>query len=51
MGRDHLWERALICTEHALRSGALVPLATTLEDLPGEDGTTFELRQRSSDLN
>jgi ATP adenylyltransferase len=44
MGRDHLWERALICTEHALRSGAIVPLATTLEDLPGEDGTTFELR-------
>jgi ATP adenylyltransferase len=44
MGRDHLWERALVCTEHALRSGAIVPLATTLEDLPGEDGTTFELR-------
>jgi ATP adenylyltransferase len=44
MGRDHLWERALICTEHAMRSGAIVPLATTLEDLPGEDGTTFELR-------
>ena len=44
MGRDHLWERALVCTEHALRSGAIVPLATTLEDLPGEDATTFELR-------
>lgn len=23
---------------------SLVPLATTLEDLPGEDATTFELR-------
>ena len=44
MGRDHLWEQALVCTEHALRSGAIVPLATTLEDLPGEDATTFELR-------
>ena len=44
MGRDHLWERALICTEHAMRSGAIVPLATTLEDLPGENGITFELR-------
>ena len=44
MGRDQLWERALLCTERALQCGALVPLATTLEDLPGEDGTTFELR-------
>ena len=44
MGRDQLWERALLCTERALQCGALVPLATTLEDLPGEDGSTFELR-------
>ena len=44
MGRDQLWERALLCTERALQSGALVPLATTLENLPGEDATTFELR-------
>ena len=44
MGRDQLWERALLCTERALQSGALVPLATTLEDLPGEEATTFELR-------
>lgn len=44
MGRDLLWERALLCTEHAVQSGALVPLATTLEHLPGEDATIFELR-------
>lgn len=44
MDSERLRRQALINSEHSLRSGALVPLQTTLSPLAGEDGTVFELR-------
>ena len=44
MVSERLLKRALVISEQCLSSGALVPLQTTLSALPGEDGTSFELR-------
>lgn len=38
------WQQALRRSDEALVSSALVPLSTSLESLPGDDGTRFELR-------
>jgi ATP adenylyltransferase len=39
-----LWERLVATTEHALRTGALVPLGTTVVSLADDSGVRFSVR-------
>ena len=44
METDSYWKQALAQSEAALAASALVPLATRLESMNGEDGVIFEIR-------
>ena len=44
MTAETYWQQALECSQSALNSAALVPLATDLDHLVGEAGITYELR-------
>ena len=50
MGTETYWKRALEQSERALKSGALVPLSTSLERLVGNPECNFELRTLESRL-
>ena len=50
MGTETYWKRALEQSERALKSGALVPLSTSLERLVGNPESNFELRTLESRL-
>ena len=44
MVTESFWQQALAQSDAALAASALVPLATRLESLDGEEGVTFEIR-------
>jgi ATP adenylyltransferase len=47
-GKGTLWDRLVATTEHALRSGAMVPLGTNIAALEDDSGVRFLVRILSS---